>query len=341
MANLRARAHGAAGEWQEGAGAVTATLGVSAAKAHRGYRHEALVYRGPDGFLDAVLPFIQEGVALGQPVLVAVTATRIQALRAALGPDCEHGRVRRHGRPGRQSRTYHPGLAELSSTDMPCRATLCRGVGEPVWAGRRPTEIEECQFHEALLNLAVGPDTPLWLLCPYDADALPPELVAEAHRSHPAIVERDGYRGSTTYGGAFHVGALFGRELPAPTGPVRNLVVTGDDGPRVADWVRRWAEASGLSPRRSGRLAAAVRAVTQADTDDAARTEVLQLWQDGSALICQLQDTDHLQDPLVGRRAAAQETPFGRALRLANDTCDLVQVRSGARGTTIRIHTWL
>ena len=109
----------------------------------------------------------------------------------------------------------------------------------------------------------------------------------------------------------------------------------------MADWVRRWAEASGLSPRRSGRLAAAVRGVTQAGAGGTGRTEVLQLWQDGSALICQLQDSNHLQDPMVGRRAAAQESPFGRALRLANDTCDLVQVRSGARGTTIRIHTWL
>jgi hypothetical protein len=319
---------------------VTATLGVIAAKAHRGYRHEALVYRGVDGFLDAVLPFVREGVALGQPVLVAVRPTHIQALQAALGSAADGVEFVDMSALGSNPARIIPAWQSFIARHAATGAAI-RGVGEPIWAGRRPTELEECQFHEALLNLAVGPDTPLWLLCPYDAAALPAEVIAEAHRSHPAIVESDGYRGSTTYGGAFHVGAMFGRELAPPTGPVRNLVVSGGDGPQVADWVRRWAEASGLSARRSGRLAGAVRAVTQAGVDRAGRTEILQLWQDGSALICQLQDTDHLQDPMVGRRSLEQESPFGQALRLANDVCDLVQVRSGARGTTVRVHTWL
>jgi len=216
-----------------------------------------------------------------------------------------------------------------------------RGVGEPVWAGRRRSEIEECQFHEALLNLAIAPDVPLWLLCPYDIDQLPADVLDEAHRSHPAIVEGDHYRGSTTYGGAYHVGAMFGRELPPPAGPVRNMVVTGNDGHQVADWVRRWAEASGLSPQRSGRLAAAMRAITQANVNRPGRSEVLQIWQDGAALICQIHDAGHVQDPLIGRRPDGQDNPRGRALRLANELCDLVQVRSGAAGTTVRVHTWL
>jgi hypothetical protein len=216
-----------------------------------------------------------------------------------------------------------------------------RGVGEPVWAGRRRAEIEECQFHEALLNLAIAPDVPLWLLCPYDSDQLPAEVLDEAHRSHPAIVEGEHYRGSTTYGGAYHVGAMFGRELPPPAGPVRNMVVTGNDGHQVADWVRRWAEASGLSPQRSGRLAAAMRAITQANVNRPGRSEVLQIWQDGAALVCQIHDAGHVQDPLIGRRPDGQDNPRGRALRFANELCDLVQVRSGAAGTTVRVHTWL
>ena len=63
-----------------------------------------------------------------------------------------------------------------------------RGVGEPIWFGRRGVEIAECQLHEALLNLAVEPDRPFWLRCPYDADALPAEIVAAAHHSHPVLV---------------------------------------------------------------------------------------------------------------------------------------------------------
>ena len=47
-----------------------------------------------------------------------------------------------------------------------------RGIGEPIWVGRRPEEIAECQLHESLLNLAIDPDLPFWLVCPYDDEQL-------------------------------------------------------------------------------------------------------------------------------------------------------------------------
>lgn len=319
---------------------MTATLGVETDKAHRGYRHEALIYRGLDGFLATVVPFVREGLVRLQPVQVAVIAPRMQALQEALGVDADRVDFVDMAELGGNPARIIPAWRSFIDRHSQPREAL-RGVGEPIWAGRRQSEIEESQFHEALLNLAVCPDTPLWLVCPYDADALPAEVIDEAHRSHPAIVDEENYRGSTTYGGAFHVGAIFGRELPPPTGPIRNLVVSGHDGHLVADWVRRWAEASGLSSRRSVRLAGALRAITQSSVSRPGRPEVLQLWQDGADLVCQIHDAGHLQDPLIGRRPDEQDTPRGRALRRANEICDLVQVRSGAAGTTVRVHTWL
>jgi hypothetical protein len=41
---------------------LTATITASG-KAHTGYRHEALLYAGRKGFLDAVVPFIRDGIA--------------------------------------------------------------------------------------------------------------------------------------------------------------------------------------------------------------------------------------------------------------------------------------
>jgi hypothetical protein len=298
------------------------------------------MYSGAQGFLDAVVPFIRDGLERGQPVMVAVIKLRMDPLRVALGADADRVELVDMAELGGNPAKIIPAWRSFVERHSPAGEPI-RGVGEPVWAGRRRSEIEESQFHEALLNLAIAPDVPLWLLCPYDVDQLDPEVLDEAHRSHPAIVEGDHYRGSTTYGGAYHVGAMFGRELPPPAGPVRNLVVTGNDGHQVADWVRRWAEASGLSSRRSGRLAAAMRAVTQANVNRPGRSEVLQIWQEGAALICQIHDAGHVQDPLIGRRPVDQDNPRGRALRLANELCDLVQVRSGAGGTTVRVHTWL
>ena len=307
------------------------------------------MYRGQQGFLDAVVPFVREGIERGQPVLVAVIAPRIAAMRDALGSCADQVQFVDMAELGRNPARIIPAWRDFIEShtavhsgdpDVPA-GTPIRGVGEPVWLGRRHSEIEECQFHEALLNLAVSPDTPLWLICPYDADVLDADLIDEAHRSHPAIIEPDSYRGSTTYGGAYHVGSLFGLGLSPPTGPVRNLVVNGDDGHQVADWVRRWAEASGLSGQRSGRLATAMRTITQASVTRPGQSEVLQLWQDCSAFICQLHDPGHVQDPMIGRHSDGQDTPRGQALRIANEFCDLVQVRSGPGGTTVRVHTWL
>jgi hypothetical protein len=298
------------------------------------------MYSGNQGFLDAVVPFVRDGIERAQPVMVAVIRTRIDPLRVALGADAEQVEFVDMAELGSNPANIIPAWRTFVERHSAGGEPI-RGVGEPIWAGRRRAEVEECQFHEALLNLAIAPDVPLWLLCPYDVDQLDPGVLDEAHRSHPAIVEGDHYRGSTTYGGAYHVGAMFGRELAPAAGPVRNLVVTGNDGHQVADWVRRWAEASGLSATRSGRLAAAMRAITQANVNRPGRSEVLQIWQDGPALICQIHDAGHVQDPLIGRRPEGQDNPRGRALRLANKMCDLVQVRSGAGGTTVRVHTWL
>src|ERR671916_497831 len=56
-----------------------------------------------------------------------------------------------------------------------------RGVGEPIWAGRHTEELIECQLHEALLNVAVDPMTPFWLVCPYDAERLEQPVIDEAY----------------------------------------------------------------------------------------------------------------------------------------------------------------
>jgi len=42
--------------------------------------HEALLYQGESGFLAEAVPFIREGLAAGEPVMVAVSSVPIRAL---------------------------------------------------------------------------------------------------------------------------------------------------------------------------------------------------------------------------------------------------------------------
>ena len=55
--------------------------GAGRYRTHDGYRHEAFFWEGDDQFLAGTVPFIREGLAAGQPVMVAVTPTRIDLLR--------------------------------------------------------------------------------------------------------------------------------------------------------------------------------------------------------------------------------------------------------------------
>ena len=67
----------------------------------------------------------------------------------------------------------------------------------------------------------------------------------------------------------------------------------------------------------------------------------LRIWRQEDALVCEVTDPGHITDPLVGRRTPSPATEAGRGLWLANQLCDLFQVRSGPGGTTIRLHSWL
>src|SRR5438477_238877 len=121
-------------------------------------------------------------VMAGDAVLVVRGGPKIGLLRRELGADA--GRVTfadmadAGANPGRLIATWrrfaqvHAGASQLW------------GIGEPAYPGRSAAELAECELVEALLNVAFEASTPFWLLCPYDLDALPGQVLAGAHRTH-------------------------------------------------------------------------------------------------------------------------------------------------------------
>ena len=55
-------------------------------------------------------------------------------------------------------------------------------------------------------------------------------------------------------------------------------------------------------------------------------------------LICEVVDDTVIVDPLIGRQAPTDGDDD--SLWIANQMCDLVQVRSSSAGTTVRVHAW-
>jgi hypothetical protein len=58
---------------------------------------------------------------------------------------------------------------------------------------------------------------------------------------------------------------------------------------------------------------------------------------EGDDIVVEVADAGVIEQPLVGRLRPTVEQEGGRGLWIANQLCDLVQVRSGAEGTVVRL----
>jgi anti-sigma regulatory factor (Ser/Thr protein kinase) len=304
-----------------------------------GFRHEALLYAGDDGFIDGTLPWLRDAVAAEEPTLVVVSAARIARLRDELGA-------------GAAERVIFADMAEVGINPariIPAwrefvdahtgRGRRLRGIGEPIWAQRSPDELVECQRHEALLNLAFAGAEDFWLLCPYDVDALEPDVIEKAHHSHSVMVADGASHESATYDDLRTVAAPFDAPLPDPPPGADELPFVSGTLGGVRQLVKLRAEGAGFGEARTGDLILAVNEVATNSIRHAGGGGVLRIWQAAEALICEIADGGRIADPLVGRQRPASGQSGGHGLWLCNQICDLVQLRSFATGSVVRLHT--
>ena len=129
-------------------------------------------------FTTGIVPLITDGLEASEPVMVAVSAPHRKWLRDALDgqAEVEFFDIEELGRNPAQ---IIPAWQQFLNTRSG-RFRRVRGIGEPIWPGRRPEELIECQLRDAMLNIAIDPETPFWLICSHDAVTLSPAVVEEA-----------------------------------------------------------------------------------------------------------------------------------------------------------------
>ena len=301
------------------------------------FQHEALLYRDTADFLRHTVPFIRGGLDAGEPVMVATAAPRIAALRAALGARAERVEFADMAQIGANPARIIPfwqGFIDRAQSD----GRGLRGIGEPVWHERRGAELVESQWHESLLNVAIDPALPIWLLCPYDASTLEPGVVDEALRSHPLVTEGDHTRESGVFRGRGGSVGPFSTRLPDPPPGSRSYAFGPDDLATVRGMVAAHAAEAGLSADRNHELVAGAHEVATNSVRHGGGAGVLRLWRDDVSVICDFTDRGRIDDPMVGRERPPSGSAGGRGLWLANQTCDLVQIRTLPQGTEVRLH---
>ncbi len=211
-----------------------------------------------------------------------------------------------------------------------------RGIGEPIWSGRSPAQLAECQRHEALLNLAFD-DPSFWLLCPYDLVTLDATVIDEARRTHPIVRQVRGCGADPAR--AIQVLANWQRRTCPPLSEVPDEALVMAFRPRRlrrGQTVRR----PSLPPTMgwgADRVADLVLAADEICTNSLRHGEgqgTVRIWTEGAEVVCEIRDRGRIQEP-PGRSSAlpSLEHSDGRGLWMVNQLCDLFQIRStgGAR----------
>ena len=163
-------------------------------------------------------------------------------------------------------------------------------------------------------------------------------MLAEAERSHPFVRESGLARGSATFGGVHAFSTLDAPLDPAPASARARSPSAGARCARLRSLTAAEAARAGLLSARIADLVLAVNEVATNSLRHGGGDGRLRVW----------------RQPAVGglrgerrgppRSRARRPPPPGadpgdsRGLWLANQLCDLVQLRSSAAGTTVRLH---
>ena len=175
------------------------------------------------------------------------------------------------------------------------------------------------------------------MLCPYDLQ-VGSDVIASAERTHPMVLRGGRDLPSSSYNPHVPVPASCDRPLEDP--PARAAVLAyRNDLARVRAFTTRQAERAGLSDRRLRDLVIAVGELAANTLAHTSGPGMLAIWATPEEIICQVQDTGHIEDPVTGRlRPDPADLGGGRGLWVVNQVCDLVQIRTGRRETQIRLH---
>lgn len=296
--------------------------------------HEAMFYTDDDGYVDATRAFVEAGLAAAEPVLVAVPGPNLELLKAAIGSPAGLS-YRDMSEAGRNPGWIIPGVLLAFAGEH--RGSRVRMVGEPIWAGRSPAAYPRCVQHEALINIALA-GYQASVLCAYDAGRLDIHAIADAASTHPVLIRAGERQVSPGYGSPEAVVDAFNRPLPEPTRTPSTLLFDASGLSGMRALVAALAGGAGLVPDRVADLQVAVSEIATNAVTHGGNSAVLRAWADVDGMICEVTGSSVLTDRLAGRIPAPPLSDRGRGLLLVNYLCDLVEVHTDDRSTTVRLH---
>jgi anti-sigma regulatory factor (Ser/Thr protein kinase) len=301
-------------------------------RARRG-AHAALFYSGEREYVEGVGRFLAPAIATGAPVVIAAPKPGLECLRESLEEAGERFELLDMVELGVNPARIIPTIGAAIEAHP---GEVVYFVAELDWAGRGQQEIAEATRHEALVNRAFRRKR-VEILCPYDLDATGAEIVADAERTHPLLCRGEGRSASAAY---LRHRLPPGCDAPLPPAPheARSLRFELGDLTRVRALVSEQAGRAGLPVGRCGDLVLAAGELATNSIRHGGGSGTIRVWRSEGRLTCEVSDAGRIKDPLAGLVRPQPGAHRGRGLWIVNQLCDLVQIRSDAHGTTVRIH---
>ncbi|MFI6513843.1 anti-sigma factor RsbA family regulatory protein [Streptosporangium sp. NPDC050855] len=264
------------------------------------FAHQAAIHDSDERFLAVALPFVRDGLAQGDPVMVTTTPANLELLADALGRDgrlVDYAETAFLGRRTVERATAFHRYWQRRGPEAP-RGGHVRILAEPVWTGRAPADVRAWQRMEAALNLLLR-GTNIWMICPYDARTAASGVLAAARRTHPWLCE-DGAVAVPCP--EYADPAAFIAEcdaVPLPQPPADSAVARVETLHALRTFVSGQASFLGLNRDRAALLAVAAHEVAAA----LGPPVTVRLWERLGAIVCQLDRRGgRICDPVAGLR---------------------------------------
>jgi hypothetical protein len=296
--------------------------------------HRALLHDRDDDYLRTAVPFLREGLAADDTVLVVGSEHGIDGLRRMLGPSADsvdfQEAARWYAQPTRA-------IAAYSSYIIDNPGVRFRVIAEPKWSCATPAEAREWMRYESLVNQAFA-QLEAAVLCVYDRRTAHPVVVDGALRTHPEIVADSGPSVNPGYTDPSTIYAeVDATPLPPPPPGTVSFLVEDADLSRIRWSLGGYARGYGLSPTRLNDLLVATTELATNALRHGRPPVICRLWTEESAVVLEVADAGRwkpsgvlgFMPPDMGAR------DFGLwAVRML---CPLVQIRTGSEGTAVRL----
>ncbi|MFJ1971123.1 anti-sigma factor RsbA family regulatory protein [Streptomyces sp. NPDC087903] len=297
------------------------------------FLHPALFYEDEREYVAGTVSFVRAGLAVGDPVAVAVPGENLRLIQDELGDAADGVRWLDMREAGRNPGRIIPGVLRAFADAQPA-GRRARIIGEPIWAGRTETEYPACVQHEALINAAFRGRT-VSILCPYDTRRLDPGVIADAHATHPTLVLSSGLEQDSTAYDPADVVARYNEPLP-PVADALSLSYDAESLSRARHIATDEGARLGLTGTRLQDLTLVTAELTTNSVVHGGGSGTLRVWAEDGHVLCEVRDKGRLADLLAGRRPPARDQRGGRGLLLVNLVTDLVRVHTDEDGTTVR-----